>query len=380
MPTVPRRLLLKLGLAAATIVLAVLAVEGGLRLAGYEPIPLRQGGEGMELVLQAADHPILTYELRPNGRGWVWNTEVAINSHGFRDAEYALEKTAGVVRIVALGDSVTFGNEQPQEATWPEVLERLPADSQPSFEVLNLGVAGYNTLEEVIFLEQTGLAFDPDVVVLQVHVNDLAASSISADGIARIERYRSPLYRWRLVQLLRVKLDRRQLTRRQGRANDEAVFAERYGEYVDDLSSDRELRGLMDELRRRIEDRGRLPVKHRVLEWYTSEVRVGRLRHALRRLAELREAHGFEAAAFVLPCFQEAGLEREHELAYAITEHELVGAGLHVVPIREITRRVGHDDLRKDTWHPNERGQGVIARGVLRFLAEEGLLAPKGER
>ena len=378
MPTIPRKLLFKLGSAAATFVLAVLAVEGGMRIAGYEPIPPHEGKGGIEPVLQAGDHPLLTYELRPNARGWIWKTEVAINSLGFRDDEYPLEKTAGVVRIVALGDSVTFGNGLPREATWPELLEQLPADSEPSFEVLNLGVAGYNTLEEVIFLERTGLALDPDVVVLQVHVNDLGASSISEDAIARMERYRSPLYRWRLAQLLSVKLGRHELAQEQGRANEEEAFAERYGEYIDDLSNDAELRGLMDELRRRIEDHGR-PPEHEVLDSWTSEVRLGRLRHALRRLAELRERHGFEVAAFVLPCLAKSVPEPEYDLVYAIAEHELTRAGLLVVPIREDMRRTGRP-LRKDDWHPNKRGQKVIADGVFRFLTEEGLLAADGER
>lgn len=378
MPPRPGGPLRKLGLTAAAFVLTLFVVELALRGAGYEPVPASQREGHFVALVRGSDHPHLTYVLEPNGVGRLWDTRVAINSRGLRDAEYELEKRADTPRIVALGDSVTFGNGLEQRATWPEVLERRFARTGPAVEVLNMGVAGYNTLEEVALLEQAGLAFDPDVVVVQVHVNDLGACSIDADVVARSERYRSPLYASRLAQLLGVLLDRRALSRQLSRANEEADFAERYAGAIDDLAGDAELRRSMERLERRLAQRGDVPRDHRVLPWYASAPRVGRLRHALRRLAALREAGGFETVAFVLPCFDEAGFEPEYELAYAILEHELDRAGVRVVPLRPALQEVGHGVLREDSWHPNERGHEVIADRVGRYLADEGLIEPGG--
>src|SRR5688572_1079159 len=97
-----------------------------------------------------------------------------INSFGFRGPEIALTKPSGVFRILMLGDSITYGNAVDWDQTFSYQLQQLLNDQGSSmrFEVLNLGVSGYNSRQELASLRELGMQFAPDLVVLNVCLND----------------------------------------------------------------------------------------------------------------------------------------------------------------------------------------------------------------
>jgi hypothetical protein len=75
------------------------------------------------------------------------------------------EYTPGKVnrtRIVAIGDSYTFGQCLDDDQTIPAHVEQLLPDS----EVINLGVMGYGHDQMLIRLQRDGLRYRPDVVLL----------------------------------------------------------------------------------------------------------------------------------------------------------------------------------------------------------------------
>lgn len=102
----------------------------------------------------------------------VWHYQ--INSQGFRaNQDYSYSKPANTLRVLSLGDSFTMGFEVQQQETFSEVLEKkLQAKGIPA-QVINAGVSGFSTAEELVFLEQEGLKYHPDVVVLGFFENDL---------------------------------------------------------------------------------------------------------------------------------------------------------------------------------------------------------------
>lgn len=165
-------LLLLLGL-LASFALPEIAV----RVLDVSPRPLAP----LELAsYRISDDPVLRYEYRPGLRAGdahfdALHEGLTTNSLGFRDVEFPLAKPAGEIRIVALGDSTTAGNGVPElENTWPKRLERRYADAgRPELRVLNLGVGGYQPLQEARLLELRGLALEPDLVVVLVSLNDL---------------------------------------------------------------------------------------------------------------------------------------------------------------------------------------------------------------
>jgi hypothetical protein len=80
----------------------------------------------------------------------------------------------GDFRIIALGDSFTFGPEMHQEDAYPARLERLlnQIDDHVHFTVLNFGTPGYSTVQEFQLLKKTYKSVKPDLVLLQITLND----------------------------------------------------------------------------------------------------------------------------------------------------------------------------------------------------------------
>src|SRR5205814_1109641 len=95
-----------------------------------------------------------------------------LNAGGWRDEERTIEKRPGSYRIVAVGDSVTYGAVVAKNDTWTAQLQRKLRDAGMSAEVINIGYGGWSTDQELEALLREGLAYKPDLVVLQFCVND----------------------------------------------------------------------------------------------------------------------------------------------------------------------------------------------------------------
>jgi hypothetical protein len=97
-----------------------------------------------------------------------------INSKGFRsDVEYTYDKPKDTVRILVLGDSYTIGHEVNQDETYSMALEKSLKAKGISAEVINAGVSGFGNSEELIFYEQEGIKYNPDILILGFYNNDL---------------------------------------------------------------------------------------------------------------------------------------------------------------------------------------------------------------
>lgn len=162
----------RVALGGGGVLLGLLAAELIVRQVGIAPeiglIEIDVAGS----VFVSSDDAVLAYEPKPGSEG--------INSWGHRGPERQLEKAAGVRRVVVLGDSVAFGfcNQRetiPPAKVFGAVLEdRLGGD----FEVINLGVTGYDAVQEVRRLERDGIEWDPDLVLVAATVNDNADASL----------------------------------------------------------------------------------------------------------------------------------------------------------------------------------------------------------
>ena len=82
------------------------------------------------------------------------------------------EKRPGVKRIIALGDSVTFGLGVHAHETWPAVLER----SLDNVEVFNLAMCGWDVEQSVSLAVGELEAWAPDLVVWGNFPNDILPS------------------------------------------------------------------------------------------------------------------------------------------------------------------------------------------------------------
>lgn len=130
--------------------------------------------------------------LRPNAEGW-WREEgneyVRISSAGLRDREHVKQKPANTFRVAVLGDSFAEARQVPIEDTFWAIIEkklsRCPSVAGRQVEVINFGVAGYGTAQELITLRREVWDYSPDLILLVVTPgNDIRDNSraLSQDG------------------------------------------------------------------------------------------------------------------------------------------------------------------------------------------------------
>jgi hypothetical protein len=172
-----KRWVQNLSLMVGGIVLALLLVEIGLRVAGIS-FP----------IFYTAD-PDRGWALPPNTSGWFTEegkSFVRVNSDGLNDREHAISKSAGTVRIAVLGDSYTEAMQVPREQNFCSVLEGqlrgCDALQGRQSEVINFGVGGYGTAQELLTLREKVWKYSPDIVVLVVcWSNDINDNSPALD-------------------------------------------------------------------------------------------------------------------------------------------------------------------------------------------------------
>jgi lysophospholipase L1-like esterase len=119
-------------------------------------------------------HPTRGLRLGYNYNGWFAGAPVRTNALGFRSVRQdQVAKGANTFRILVLGDSVTFGHGAVHD--YPSLLESQLQAWRPGvdWQVWNLGVPGYNTRQELTYLNEVAAAYQPDLVILGFYLNDI---------------------------------------------------------------------------------------------------------------------------------------------------------------------------------------------------------------
>jgi lysophospholipase L1-like esterase len=320
---------------------------------------------GRELIVQASANPDVKYELVPGASGYVWNTQIEINAHGYRGRTGAPAPFPGF-RIIVLGDSITFGLSVPLEATYAYQMQEMLDKSASEYEVLNFGVVGYDILQEVALLAYHGLAYKPDLVVVGFCLNDVGIAGFNLEYIERVQKYKSNLLlsSSRLARFIVEKADRIRIGTWMGEKNRPEVFAKDYqGRIVPIADDEHELHELMR----------RVPEDH-PSNWYRSELRVGRLRYAFAHLAALAARERFSVVALIFPWLVGHANYYPHQLAHEIVKLEAHRVGFDVLEVVQDFMDAGMDSLRvrkRDVIHPNERGHRIVAEKLVRYVHDK---------
>lgn len=95
-----------------------------------------------------------------------------INSFSARGPEVAVPKPEGKFRVLALGDSVTFGLFVNSEEAWPHQLESELQQEIPGTEVINAGTSGYTPFLERQYYREIGRYLGAKRVVIGFCFND----------------------------------------------------------------------------------------------------------------------------------------------------------------------------------------------------------------
>src|SRR5690349_2748971 len=121
----------------------VAALEGGARLLRPSRVESPAGAESSDWMEPSAE---LGWRNKPGFRGTVYLGERAFDEQGLFTVDTpaaTAEGRRGKRLILLLGDSRTFGNGVPVEATYGEILDR----QLPGAEVINLAVPGYSSFQ-----------------------------------------------------------------------------------------------------------------------------------------------------------------------------------------------------------------------------------------
>jgi hypothetical protein len=170
-------------------------------------LALRIGHVQFDSQLYTADHQ-RGWSLRAGAEGLVVGETrqyVHVNKHGFRDVNRSYEKPASTIRIAVLGNSWTEAMQVPLDKSYCSLLERklteISCYAGKQVEVLNFGVSGYSTAQELLLLRQEVWKYHPDVVVVAFYsARDIANNVRQFNNAADPEQ--SPYFVYRGDQLV----------------------------------------------------------------------------------------------------------------------------------------------------------------------------------
>jgi lysophospholipase L1-like esterase len=178
-----RTLLGNLLLAAGSAAGFVLLIELGAKVAGL-PIGSTLLPASYNCLQRSS---LLGMELRPYCHGVLPRTVFDTNDLGLRSPEV---RDDGSRRILAIGDSCTWGWGVPQDASYPAVLQRLldQRSDGARYQVINAGVPGYTSYQGLLYLRERGLALHPSILILGYGFNDATTDGDVEEQLAAERR------------------------------------------------------------------------------------------------------------------------------------------------------------------------------------------------
>lgn len=347
-------LLTLLGLAALeAAVRAWLPPVVPLELLVRHPIDRDNFEDARSVSIFEAD-PLTFWRLRPGLDDVVWDfTLVSTNAQGLRHPRPLEPKPGGGIRIVALGDSVTFGYRVPvafggnprtadrSQRPYPRLVEEALRAANPGrwIEVVPLAVPGHTSHQGRLWLEREIGRLEPSLVTACFGWNDQSLRA-QPDAVAMDAGWPRPLLRGLLLRSQALMHASRAL-RRTGREPATGIAAPR----------------------------------------------VSREDYVENHLAIARLARAAGVPAVVIgPVYRDAvslppEAERMGSYRRALATRLLVER-VPYLEVHALTEAAypGNQRLFGELLHPNAEGHALLARALVAFLEREGLLRELGLR
>lgn len=162
-----RRLVGNLSVAMGALLVSFIVGEIVLRLILPPPVVFKHPQETYVF------DELIGFRLTPGQVGFTHDKPVFTNSQGVRGPEYGPEPPEGTFRVLAIGDSHTFGNGLVLADTWPGMLEQVGNRHGPRVEVINGGLAATDTWQHDILGLRLAQRYNPDAVIVAVYINDV---------------------------------------------------------------------------------------------------------------------------------------------------------------------------------------------------------------
>ncbi len=158
---------LRLVLVVLSTLIGLALVEVTFRLAKLKRLTIPAG----------IDHPHFHHRLNSNQdyrfNSGEFDVTIHTNRYGLRGLDPVIPKPAGVLRILMLGDSFTFGFPVKDDEAFASRIEQGLKEQGYPVEVINGGVSGYSPTLHYLSLRDEFLRFEPDLVMLWYDLGDL---------------------------------------------------------------------------------------------------------------------------------------------------------------------------------------------------------------
>ncbi len=327
--------LTSLALVAGSVMLSFTLIEAGLQLS--RGLHKRDGETGaLNALAIPANWEKRAVQVEGAASAYYWHGHLHVhNRDSMRFRGDFPPKRPGIFRIIALGDSLTYGYGIDERDTYPKVLDTLLNDTF-RVEVLNLGVSGAQSEDIYKILQRKVPDLQPDLVIYGMCLNDFLPSGVGQYDNNRAYQLPLPFKEHFIQNTLTGKL-----------------FAQRYdallmrwGLRVDFFTDIlRDFDGYQTRFARDVKamnafvlQNGLPPIVSMVLDQYPSTK------------------------------------ERRYKIVMAAEKH-LQDAGIRLVPSDYIRVNDGRLDWKVSPWegHPNEKANRVFAQDfakVLRSLPE----------
>lgn len=265
---------------------------------------------------------------------------VSTNSRSMRYGEIPEGRQDKTLRIVALGDSTTFGWGVEQDLTYPARLEAKLKGKIPGVDIesINGGVPGYSSFQGIHHINARVLTYQPDIWLIGYIVQDARRAPVSDKDQAIANRSAeflraNPLYQWRTYLFLREKYQ----VFRSERREEEAKTGETW----------------------------RVPVED--------------YRDNLKEIVKVVRANDGIPVLFGFP-LEVVGYTKEHREALKALSEELKTPWVDFSP--ELAEAARKETLYfpQDRGHPNAAGCEVIATYTAEWLEKSGVLKAAAER
>jgi len=127
------------------------------------------------------------------------------NSSGWKDVEHSIRGKNSVIRIMVVGDSVTWGLV-PTGYIYTRQLAKILKDRGFKIEVVSMGVPGFGTDQVLEVIKHEGKIYKPDIVIYQFCGNDLTDNLMPDSNTSDIHLYKPFKYILRNRKLIKLKL------------------------------------------------------------------------------------------------------------------------------------------------------------------------------
>lgn len=287
---------------------------------------------------------------------------VTINKRGFRGRDFADQKEPGVIRVICLGASSTFGYFDRDDETYPVYLEQLlnkKYAGKVKFEVINFGIPHLDSTQIYNLFVTEGIPLHPDIVTFYEGNNDS-----------------SPPPEWLKKSLVHAAI------KKLGRVLIMAKFIDSIAsEYLEQSLSEKAVADISDNFINQLSKMNQECRKRGILFIVANQQRNSQAfdRAMLKNLTYQQEVEKIQAK------LQARGALLHPELALLIhsvlMKKEKVWTEENKVPFVDVIARLDHDRDVLVSWvHLSARGNRMVARALADKILEYNWVPGKGRR